>query len=148
MWLWILGCHSFEALSAGRNIKMFIYIVLCLVAQSYLTLCNPMNFAPLPMGILQARILERDAIPFSRGSSQPRDWTQVSHIAGGFFTIWVIREALIYINLCIYTYTHYVYSFMCLLNGTCVKIWMGNTCNSMADSCQCMTKPTTILYSN
>ena len=37
-------------------------------------------------GILQARILEWVAIPFSRGSSQPRDQTQVSHIAGGFFT--------------------------------------------------------------
>ena len=37
-------------------------------------------------GILQARILEWVAIPFSRGSSQPRDQTQVSHIVGGFFT--------------------------------------------------------------
>ena len=37
-------------------------------------------------GILQARILEWIAIPFSRGSSQSRDLTQVSHIAGGFFT--------------------------------------------------------------
>ena len=36
-------------------------------------------------GILQARILEWVAFPFSRGSSQPRDWAQVSHIAGGFF---------------------------------------------------------------
>ena len=37
-------------------------------------------------GVLQARILERVAVPFSRGSSQPRDQTQVSLIAGGFFT--------------------------------------------------------------
>ena len=45
-------------------------------------------------GILQARILEWVAIPFStQGSSQPRDRTQVSHIAGGFFTIWATREA-------------------------------------------------------
>ena len=44
-------------------------------------------------GILQARILEWGAIPFSRGSSRPRDQTQVSRIAGGFFTIWVTREA-------------------------------------------------------
>ena len=43
--------------------------------------------APLSMGILQARILERVAMPSSRGSSQPRDQTQVSCIAGGFFTI-------------------------------------------------------------
>ena len=42
-------------------------------------------------GILQARILEWVAFPFSRGSSQPRDRTQVSHIAGGFFTSWATR---------------------------------------------------------
>ena len=45
------------------------------------------------MGILQARILEWVAMPSSKGSSQPRDQTQVSYIAGGFFTNWVIREA-------------------------------------------------------
>ena len=39
-------------------------------------------------GILQARVLEWVAFPFSRGSSQPRDRTQVSHIAGRFFTSW------------------------------------------------------------
>ena len=48
-------------------------------------------------GILQARILESVAIPFSRGSSQLRDQTQVSHIAGRFFTIWATREAQIYV---------------------------------------------------
>ena len=45
-------------------------------------------------GVLQARILQWVAIPFSRGSSQPRDRTQVSHIAGGLFTSWAIREAV------------------------------------------------------
>ena len=44
-------------------------------------------------GIFQARILEWVAIPFSRGSSQPRNQTQVSDIAGGFFTIWASKEA-------------------------------------------------------
>ena len=43
--------------------------------------------------ILQARILEWVAFPFSRGSSQPRDWTQVSRIAGRFFTSWANRDA-------------------------------------------------------
>ena len=42
-------------------------------------------------GILQARILEWVAISFFRGSSQPRTWTRVSHIAGGFFTNWAMR---------------------------------------------------------
>ena len=45
--------------------------------------------------IFQVRILEWVTISFSRGSSQPRDWTWVSCIAGGFFTSWATREALI-----------------------------------------------------
>ena len=49
--------------------------------------------ALLSMGILQAGMLEWIAIASSKGSSQPRDQTQVSHIAGGFFTIWATREA-------------------------------------------------------
>ena len=44
--------------------------------------------------ILQARILEWVTVPFSRGSFQARDQTQVSHIAGRFFTVWATREAL------------------------------------------------------
>ena len=44
--------------------------------------------------ILQARILDWVAFSFSRGSSQPRDWTQISRIAGGFFANWATREAL------------------------------------------------------
>ena len=44
-------------------------------------------------GFLQARILESVAFPFSRGSSQPRDQTQVSRIAGRFFISWATREA-------------------------------------------------------
>ena len=55
------------------------------VAQSCLTLCDPMDYTV--RGILQAGILEWIAFPVSRGSSQPRDRTQVSCIAGGFFTI-------------------------------------------------------------
>ena len=54
------------------------------VAQLCLTLCDPMDCAVL--GILQTRILEWVAFPFSRGSSQPKDGTQVSHFADGFFT--------------------------------------------------------------
>ena len=55
------------------------------------TLCDPMGAAhqdPLFMGILQAGILEWVAMLSSRWSSQPRDQTQVSHIADGFFTLW------------------------------------------------------------
>ena len=49
--------------------------------------------APLSMGILQARILEWVAMPSSRGSSRPRNWTYVSCLMGRFFTIWAIWEA-------------------------------------------------------
>ena len=51
------------------------------------------TLCPVVHGILQVRILEWVAFPFFRGSSQPRDQTQVSHIAGGFFTSWGTREA-------------------------------------------------------
>ena len=60
------------------------------LAQSCLTSCDSMD-CKLPGSsvhrILQARILEWVAFPFSRRSSQPRDRTQVSHITGGFFTM-------------------------------------------------------------
>ena len=65
-WMW----------EAVKKVKM-------LVTQSCLTLCNPMDCNPPGFsvhGILQARILEWVAIPFSRGSSQSRDWTRVSWI--------------------------------------------------------------------
>ena len=72
---------------------------LCVCAkslQSYLALCDPINCSPpgpsVP-GILQARILEWVAISFSRGSSQLRNWTRVSCVAGRFFTDWAMREA-------------------------------------------------------
>ena len=66
------------------------------VAQSCPTLCNPMDCSPpgSPIhGILQARTLEWVAISFSRGSSWPRDWTQVSHVAGRLFNLRATREA-------------------------------------------------------
>ena len=54
------------------------------VAQSCLTLCDPMDYTV--HGILEARILEWVAFPFSRGSSQSRNRTQVFHIADRFLT--------------------------------------------------------------
>ena len=64
------------------------HTVLCLVAQSYQTFCDPMGWSPpgsFVHGISQARILEWVAMPSSRGSSQPTDRTRVSRIAGRFF---------------------------------------------------------------
>ena len=65
-----------------------------LVSNSCLTLATPWSLLSSPVhGILQARILEWVAIPFSRGSSWPTDPTWVSHIAGRFFTNWAMKEA-------------------------------------------------------
>ena len=63
--------------------------------QSCPTLCDPMDCSPpgsSVRGIFQAGILEWVAISFSRGSSRPRDRTQVSRTAGRHFTIWATRE--------------------------------------------------------
>ena len=75
-----------------------VHSCLCLVAESRLTLCNPMDCS-LPsssvIGIIQVRTLEWVAISFSRVSSQPRNQTRVFCIAGRFFTNWATKEALV-----------------------------------------------------
>ena len=70
---------------------VFEAVVKVKVTQLYLTLCEPMNYTA--HWILQARILEGIDFSFLRESSQSRDQTQVSCIAGGFFTSWATREA-------------------------------------------------------
>ena len=83
-------CGQTGAPERGQSWKMVLagLLVLCLVTQSCSILCNPMNWS-LPgssvHGILQARILEWEAYPISRGSSQLRNQTGVSRIAGRFF---------------------------------------------------------------
>ena len=79
---WILRTSLWISLIQGK--------VKVTVTQLCPILCNPMDYTV--HGILQARILEWVAFPISRGSSQPRNQTQVSHIAGGFFTSWATRE--------------------------------------------------------
>ena len=69
-----------------------------LAAQLYPTLCDPIDCSTLDSSvceILQTRMLEWEAIPLSRGSSQPKNRTWVSCIAGLFFTVWSTREALV-----------------------------------------------------
>ena len=85
----------------GENVKIlqhfFVFITYWRgwkwVTQSCLTLCDPMDYTV--HGILQGRILEWVAFPFTSGSSQPRNQTGVSCTAGRFFTNWAIREAQI-----------------------------------------------------
>ena len=73
-----------------------VCVCVCVHAQSCLTLCDHMDYS-LPGSsvheILQARILEWVAIPFSRESSWPRDGTLAFQTAGRFFIVWATREA-------------------------------------------------------
>ena len=80
-------------LSAQHN-DLMLYMLYTLVAQSCPTLFDPMDCSPLGSGILQARILEWIAVPFSRGSSRPRDWTLI-FIAGRFLTLWATGKSLL-----------------------------------------------------
>ena len=98
--LWsLLHSWNFPWWKFKRKITLFLLLLQSVlisldarpVAQSCPTLCDLMDCSPPGSsvhGISQARILEWVAISFSRGSSQPRDQTQVYLIAGRFFTIW------------------------------------------------------------
>ena len=83
-----VGCHFLLQCSKVKSESE--------VAQSCPTLCDRIDCSPPGssiQGIFQTRVLDWVAISFSRGSSWPRDWTQVSHIAGRHFTVWATREA-------------------------------------------------------
>ena len=109
--------------SVQSSLRLYIVVKLLSCVQLF---CNPMDCSP-PVssvcGILQARILEWVVIPFSRGSSQPRDRTQVSWIAGGFFTIWAPRKVcgkpkIIYIDTEILNFSPWiVFPNMCVCIG-------------------------------
>ena len=92
IWMWLCNKYSLTKIYCGDDKNIFFTKVqLSSVTQSCPTLCDPMAYTV--HGILQAKILERVAFPFSRRSSQSRDRTQVSPIAGGFLTSWATREA-------------------------------------------------------
>ena len=76
--------QNIECITLSGKVKSRKTIPCVKVTQLCLTPCDPMDCTVC--GILQAGILEWVAVPFSRGSSQPRDRTQVSCLAGGFFT--------------------------------------------------------------
>ena len=72
--------------------------------ESCSTLCNPVDCSlsgSSVHGILQARVLEWVAVPFSKGFSQPRDRTWLSCIASRFFTIWATRKAHLFAHWCL-----------------------------------------------
>ena len=77
-----------------------VCVCVCVCVHVCIYIWTAARQAPLSSGILQARILEWVAMPFSRGSSSPRDRTRVFWIAGRFFTIWATRKVHIH------KYTH------------------------------------------
>ena len=86
-WRWrtsIKSAKTRPGVDCGSDHELLIASNEMKVTQSCRTLCDPMDYTV--HGILQARILELVAFPISRGYSQPTDQTQVSCIAGGFFT--------------------------------------------------------------
>ena len=99
----------------------FLSLSVCLVTQSCLSLCNPMNCSPPGSsvhGILQARILEWAAISFSRGSFQPRDQTCISCIGRWILCHWATREA------CLYIYAFHFISFIsCVFLNSLFQRW-------------------------
>ena len=103
-WLTLLSPKSLQMVISAMKLKDAYYLEGKLwpaqkseteVSQSCPTLCDPMDCSwsvSSVHGIFQARVLEWIAISFSRGSSQPRNQTRVSHIAGRRFTIWATRD--------------------------------------------------------
>ena len=94
---WTLESGSFPMsqlfTSGGQSIPLKWSVVIPMKWKSLSRIRLFVTLWTVVHGILQARILEWVAVLFSRGSSQSRDWTQVSHIAGRFFTSWATREA-------------------------------------------------------
>ena len=80
---------SFSKPPNPDSLCVHVRVLSCVIlGQLFATLWTVAHQASLSLGMLQARILEWVAVPSSRGSSQPRDRTQVSHTVGGFFTSW------------------------------------------------------------
>ena len=135
---WIIPIeHYFQLRFATLNCRLLIYLLeaplidstcACgLSLQSCLTLCNPIDYSPPGFsvhGILQAGILEWIAMPSSKGSSWPRDWTHescISYIAGGFFTHWATWEAPVLntdnsFKTCLFFYFFKPFFFKYMLN--------------------------------
>ena len=101
----MLGHQTHTSFQTVKDEMFFVLCCVVLVAQSWLTLCDPMDYSPpgsSVCGILQAGTLEWVAYPFSRRSPWPRNRTGVFCTAGGFFTSWVTREAPLCIVLNFY----------------------------------------------
>ena len=92
IWIWSTSLAAVIGINSQQLnfLIVLIYPYMCLVTQSYLTLSNPMDCRPpgsSVYGILQARILEWVAIPFSRESSWPKDWTHIPCILDSLYCL-------------------------------------------------------------
>ena len=115
----IVFSSSYSLLTCPNHSRTFISIVSCWsemkITQSCPTVCDPMNYTV--HGILQVRILEWVAFPFPRGSSQPRDRTQVSCIADGFFTSWgkAGKGSPCHLSVSPFLAPHHCFCFFCFV---------------------------------
>ena len=116
---WYHPCSSAYPFPASMGDVEKVYLLLCvwmcvcvLITQLCLTLCNPMDCS-LPG--LSMGFSKQEYSSFCRGSSRPRDRTQIPCIAGGFFTIWVPREASF---MCAFSLTQ---SYICVCE--CVRMY-------------------------
>ena len=111
----VIYCLYNKPLSKLSGLRQQLFSYMCSVtsvASSSLRRHGPYPTVLLCPWIFQTRILEWVSIPFSRGSSWPREQTQVSHIAGRFFTLWATREA----TLCKFI-PKYFNLFVAMVNG-------------------------------
>ena len=102
----------------NRNLKQRFWVITecmhahCSIAHSWLTLCDPKDYSPpwsFVHGIFQARILEWVAFSYSRGSSQTRDWIQVSWVSCTVTWIlyhWATLETQMHVCVYLYLYRH------------------------------------------
>ena len=89
--------HNHISQFLGKEICVYVKVK---ATQSCLTLCNPMEFSR-PWNS-PGQMLNLVAVPFPRGSSQPRDQTQVSCLAAGFFTHWATREVHVFVGISVF----------------------------------------------
>ena len=120
MWL----SRPIEGASILSLRQKVLFIIVVLITQSCPTLWGPTDYSPpgsCVHGILQTRILEWVTIPFSKGSSQPRDQIQVSCIAGRFFTTWATGKShwTLILKICLGTSSSSSQPAVCLYCLSC-----------------------------
>ena len=162
-----MDCIARQTLSLGSYRQILYHLnhqgsAKVLIAESCPTLCNPLNCSPPGSsvhGILQAgECWSGEQMPFpSPGDLPDPDLTWVSCIVGRFFTIWATREAPARqlgwrsnvlpesLGLDCFSWKQFACQRGTYWGGKFCLARLVNTCISMADSCQCMTKTTTML---